>query len=781
MAFVNFLPDNETQSGSTDIDGKFKLSLEHPAKQLVFSYVGYEPYTLLLSDSVTALQELIVYLKQKQVLLQEAIVVAGENPAYRILKRVTENKDKNDPEKIHSFSYTSYNKIIFTLNSDSIARRDSVLSISKNPKDTAAQRRVKKTKELVEKQYLFMMESVSSRNYLSPDKNNETVLASRVSGFQDPSFILLATELQSFSFYKNDITIFEKEYLNPISKGSLTKYSYLIEDTTYSDKDTVFIISFRPIRNKNFDGLKGVLYINTNGYAIQNVIAEPAADQEVQVKIQQKYEFVEGKQWFPTQLNTDIVFKNSSVNSFAPLGIGRSYLKDILINPDLNKKQFGRIELKVADDATKKTNDYWNKYRTDTLSEKEKNTYHKMDSIGKAEKFDRKLKIVETLISGKIPVRQIDFDINRFLDYNRHEGIRAGAGLHTNDKISHYFSVGGYGAYGFEDKVFKYGADLILKPFHDPAMQFGATYINDVIESGGVSFFDDQKILSPENYRKLYVNIMDKIEKKEFSFVFRAFQYVKINAFVNQQQRTVTPDNNYRYGEIKNQQAVLSRQFNFTEAGIALRYAYRERFISTSRTQISEGTKYPILWLNISKGFKDILNGEFDYIKVDGKIEKDFFIRSLGRPSIQLNFGMVQGKVPYTLLNSGKGSFIPFALSAPNSFETMGYNEFLSNRYAFLFFSHNFGSRLFHIKKFRPRISVVSKVGFGQLSTSENHYNIPVKTMEKGYYESGVVFDNLLKINFTRLGVGCFYRYGPYANSSFDENIAMKITFGIIL
>ena len=46
-----------------------------------------------------------------------------------------------------------------------------------------------------------------------------------------------------------------------------------------------------------------MLYINTNGYAIQNVIAEPNDKSFIHLKIEQRYQQVEGKQWFPEQLN----------------------------------------------------------------------------------------------------------------------------------------------------------------------------------------------------------------------------------------------------------------------------------------------------------------------------------------------------------------------------------------------------------------------------------------------------------------------------------------------
>ena len=64
------------------------------------------------------------------------------------------------------------------------------------------------------KQHLFLMESVSERKFLYPGNNKEKVLASRISGLKDPLFILLATQIQSFSFYNEIIKIGKKNYIN---------------------------------------------------------------------------------------------------------------------------------------------------------------------------------------------------------------------------------------------------------------------------------------------------------------------------------------------------------------------------------------------------------------------------------------------------------------------------------------------------------------------------------------------------------------------------------------
>ncbi len=104
-------------------------------------------------------------------------------------------------------------------------------------------------------------------------------------------------------------------------------------------------------------------------------------------------------------------------------------------------------------------------------------------------------------------------------------------------------------------------------------------------------------------------------------------------------------------------------------------------------------------------------------------------------------------------------------------------NEFLSNRYAFLFYAHNFGKLLWRPKKFSPEFVVATNIGFGDLDHSEYHKGVSFKTMEKGYFESGLLINNLLNMSgIYTIGLGAFYRYGAYNLPDMADNFAYKVT-----
>ncbi|HTB05740.1 MAG TPA: DUF5686 family protein [Bacteroidia bacterium] len=803
LPFVNMIVTGSPQNGATaDIDGNFKIISLSPIHSLTFSYVGYHDAIITLKDTARVIKNLTIRLEEEAYHLNEVLVLPGVNPALRIIRQAIDNRDRNNPEKVRSFTYVSYNKMYCTsdlkAHSDSINSLDS--TILKKPKaDTAKQKTLDKRpiSEILKNQYLFLLESVSERRYLYPDHNHEQIIASRTSGLKDSPFALLATQMQSFSFYTDHISILGHDYMNPISPGGLKRYNYIIQDTLYNGKDTVFVISFHPRKDKNFSGMKGVLYINNNGYAIQNVLAQPLNEHgTVTIHIQQKYEFIKNTQWFPIQLNTDWVYNNTVVNdSVAVIGPGggdtshrrnpdddynklkivtRSYIRDIVLDTTLRKRDFGRVEVEFAKNASSQSDTLWNKYRIDTLSRKEKNTYHVIDSLGHAEHFDQKLKWFETLSSGKLKWGVTDIDLNKILNYNGYEKFRLGFGLHTNDEISKFVSVGGYGAYGTNDQAFKYGGDIgfLFNPYSHLKLDFA--YKNDVIESGGINFYNDDHFLSTEAYHDYFVNNMDKIEEKQASLSFDALQYFQFNLFGDQQTRTVT--NGYEFGVNNNNVSFLSNQYQFTEVGLGIRFAYKEKFLKSPLGMISLGTKYPIVWANITKGLNGPLDGQYDYTKYDLKISKGFQIHQVGYSAIEVLGGCVNGNVPSTLLYNGRASFEQFTLAVDNSFETMRLNEFMSSRYVDIFYSHDFMSYLFHLKHFRPHVKIVSHAGWGSLDYPSTHYFYTFKTMDKGYYESGIELNNLIRSSFFRLGFGTYYRYGPYAFSNTSDNFAFKLT-----
>jgi hypothetical protein len=778
LAFVSIVIKGTQTASYTDIEGKFKIVSEKPFSELTFSYVGY----MTLNYHITATSGIIIKMERKDYELNEVNVTVGENPAHRIIKLASLNRKKNNPENIKAYTCNIYSKTYYDFVKNNVPKDSSVKeSAIKRPANDSLGKDTTNLflKYFIEKSHLLMMESVTERNYLYPDHLNETVLATKVSGLKNPSFSTSATELQPFTFYNNYFSILGKDYLNPITSGSTTKYYFQLEDTLYHEKDTVFIISFRPLKNKNFDGLEGVLYINTNGYAIQNVIASPYDKGLIQIKIQQQYEFMDNKQWFPQQLNYELFFKNYPSKYLGMRLTGKSFITNLVLDPALRKKDFGFATVTMDANAAFKDSSYWTNHRLDTLSSKEKLTYKLLDSLGEKKHFDKWLKVLEALTTFEVPISIINLDINKIISANSYETMRFGIGAHTNDRLSKWFTVGGYVGYGIKDKTLKYGGDAKLyfkKNSKDYYLSYA--YSNDLAEPGRAQYFYTVVNLN----RNLMTYRMDHIIQQEVSINFRALKFLTANIALNQNQRT--PNYPYTFYSDVNKAPQVS-VFNATEVRIKGRYAFKEKLVQSFGQMLSSGSKYPIVHFAYSQGFKTPGMGDYEFNKLSLGIEKTFLIKNVGKTNILLEAGAMKGNVPYSYLFNGNGSFTKDGyLYVQHSFQTMGLYEFLSDNYANVFLSHNFGSLLFKGKKFQPQFSVFTSAGYGTLKDTLQHRDIVYKTMEKGFYESGILINNIVKANYLNLvyvglGGGAFMRYGAYANKNTADNMAYKLSLTV--
>jgi len=795
LAFVNIIYGKGNLGTTTNIDGTFYFTSKNLIDSIKISYLGYKTKTTTINPTI---KDEINILKIKPLVynLNEAVVLPGENPAHRIIRQTIMNKDINNPEKLESFSYTSYNRMHFTFQPQhNISPKiDSIKISTEKAHYLLNKNRKSKFLELLDNQHIFLMESVSERVYNGPGKNKETVLASKTSGLKQPYMVLLATQFQSFSIYGEEIELGSRKYVSPVCRSCINHYLYIIEDTLFNEKnDTLFVISFRPQRGKNFDGLKGVMHINSNRYAIENIRTEPVeSDTMLDLRIQQRYAFIENTTWFPIELNTDIIFKsiiatfNDSIVindslaiikriNYAATGIGKSYLDLIQVNPIINNKKFGHIEVELAKNAGKANADYFAPFRPDSLSEKDINTYRMIDSIGEALNLDNKIRILSVLMTGYIPWKFLNFDLNRLITFNEYEGFRAGVGFKTNNKLASWFSLESYVAWGFKDKEAKYGYGASINLPNNEEVFLRYRYSYDTREPGQNGFIQKRNISNTEFFRQLILPSLDYNNKYELSGGFRFIHYANAEVFLN--KNNLSSNSNF---EIINSPNTAQNKFSFTEAGIKIRYAYREKFFDSFFGKISMGTKWPILQLSLSQGIKT-LNGEYNYNKNELQVQQNINFRFSGITNYTVRLGHINGMPPINLLFNGYGSNAPFSADAENTFQTMYPYEFFSSEYAHIFIRHNLGSLLFKKGKFKPGISLCHNMGIGKINNTMSSNNSSVKTMEKTFIESGIIFSNILKSGFSGIGIGGFYRYGYYSYNNFwnNANLKMSLTFNL--
>ena len=770
LAFVNVVV-NEGQHGViSDIDGKYEITSNEPIEKVKFSSIGYESKEIKLQANQ---KKCNVTLTPMTFELGEVTVEAGENPAHRIIDSLMAHRKANNPNSLDSYCYKIYDKMVFTIDSSSFGQ--AIAS------DTAHEMSdLQLFDNIMKKSDLMVMETASEVLFKSPDRKLQHVLGTKVAGMKNPTFIYLVNSMQSVSFYDETVNITGTEYVNPISRGSKRHYFFTLETVQpIGQGDSLYVISFHPMRGSTFNGLRGTMTVNSDGWALQSVKASPNENKGVFLTdIQQLYQKVEG-QWFPKQFNTNLKFPSMVVdvdgNAFPMVAIGKSYLSDIEINPELSKRQFSDIEIKVDPNAAYRDETFWNEHRIDSLTERVKATYFLVDSLTEGNNiFDRVLGFTDKLLyESAIAAGPINLDLNKIINFSGMRGFYFGFGASTNDRFSRWLSFRGSFGYWTRIKSLDYNGGLKLKLNRQRQMELDFQYSHKsepMGEFGDLLEMENSSVFSASNYKyTFYENVHTRRDRFDLTYSTRFARYFKAYFNLSNSHKYY----NTQFFRVPSDSLTESR---FTVAELKLRFAYKEKFLSTPQGIRSLGTLYPIVWISYQHSFPNLLGGEFEYDRFKFEASKHFYTHYIGVAKVMLQAGYATKLCPVMETFNILGTYDRFGIYSPGSFSTMRLDEFFCDRFVALYLSHNFNGMLWKTNSqwFKPELSIITNIGWGDMKRADAFPDKNFKTMEKGYFESGFVIDGLLATPFTKIGVGAFYRYGPYSLPNVWDNFAWK-------
>lgn len=765
LAFVYIVAENQERGAFSDVDGWFVLDLEEGGDSVRFSILGFEKKSFFLDSSQAYLE---VVLPQEDIAIETVQITGQAKPADRVIRNVIKNRKKNDIYALNQFSYDSYNKLKVYPMGDSLTGLPVIEDSS-----------------FVDMDYLIW-ETVTKVKFEKPNKSKEEVLASRTSGYQGKAFPLTATDLQSISFYTDQIQIMNERFLSPISGLGLRNYTYELKEVILQEPDTLFLVGFTPKKN-NMDGLEGQVWVHSNQWGIKNIKANLLIrGNKVLVdegRIQQLYQSIGDTMWVPQQLNTDVkLLPFSSQVKGEMIFSGRSYIKEFSADLGEDQVTFDHNAIVVNSMAVENTDSILAVHREEALTPRELNSYYILDSVGKAAKLDLVVDQVYKLQYSTLQLWFLDLDLNRIWHGNNVEGYRPGLGLYTNERISPYFSVGGYWGYGLKDNEHKYGGSLKFFPGGDDDFVIGIGHDNDLEETGGRRLgIEPEVVLWRNTYREppsrtAFLDQMDYTRDWWGFFAFRPGSHLTFRS--DYSQEWVRPAYNYSFEE--------KTSFRFEEFTGTLRWAPGEFFTDDGVHNFAVENELPVLRMRWRKGLT-LFGGQYQYDIFDWSANHQWFFGKGHRLRYRLNGGINTGVVPYSKMYIFRANFHPKNyFDSPNTFNTMRFHEFAANQYLSGFISLRPEQNWLHIGSFRPRFSFVFNAAWGHLTPANAgvHEFLNLQAPNKGYYEGGIVLQNVLPVFrkqnvlnsvIQTLGVSAYYRFGPYSLPTWKENVALRL------
>ena len=469
--------------------------------------------------------------------------------------------------------------------------------------------------------------------------------------------------------------------------------------------------------------------------------------------------------------NKDFKSREKAASDFTYL-LSETHCSEFDFNTPIKiKKSF--ISIDIKDDAANKDDAFWNTYRKDSLDSRSIKTYSVLDSISVKNRIESRLRFGRKIINGYVPLGPIDLDLRYLLSYNNYEGFRVGTGGVTSEKFSRKFRMEGYSAYGTKDGNFKYnlGAATRLGKFSNTWI--GGSYTDDVNEIAHTVFAIDKRVFKLYDPRPINVSTFYSYQ------MWKGFIETKIipkTESIWQLSHTVIEP---KFDYVFNANDRLYSTFKMTTAMFSLQWNPFSEYMQTPIGRLEIEKRFPKFTFQFTQSLPKILENDFNFSKIDFRLVYEKKHINGQKSEVLLEGGYAFGDVPWThLYNTSPNNLTKdriqqrITFSGRNSFETMFFNEFFSNKFASIQLKQG-SKRVTVFKNVKPSLVFVTRMAWGNLDHPEQHVGINYKTLNKGFFESGIELNQIYK----GLGLTGFYRYGPNQLPRFEDNIAVKLSF----
>lgn len=750
---------------TTNSDGSFYVESPKTTSQVEISLNDYETKTITLKPGANF--DLTISLGKDNTKNLDAVVIEAkkryknkkENPAYAIMKKVWERKRKNGLQTFNNYQYEEYEKIEFDLNNiDSSFMKKKIF----NKMEFIFQNI--DTSDVSGKTYLplFLNESISKITGANqPSKKERTdLIANKASGFNDNQIVIETVKnlYKDVNIYDNTLNFFNKGFTSPVSTDGFSVYEYNLQDTINVNDVRCFKIKYFPKRENELT-FKGYLYISEKSFSVIQVTLQSTKGINVNfvrdIYMKLDYDMINDSIFVPkrnyTLLDMTLLSnKEKAKGMFAKRTL--SYDKYEFDQPQTEDTYTKRWD-PLLQGAYEQKEDFWTEARHERLAKDESKIYETLDKLQKIPKFKRIVNAVQIAASGYINVwNSIDIgNLYSSLGFNDIEGTRVRMGARTYFSPNDMWRVEGYGAYGFKDKVFKYGAEARYMFNKYNRFTLGIGTRRDILQLG-VQLMNDEGIMARTFASSA---LFARGSNDMLSNVNQTNVFASIDPWKNFQIRL---DGRYQTIESANPE---NFRIDFYKNGIIKDHLYDSRLtlslIARPGAKLSNygvdryehTTLAPTIMVKYNKGFKGAINSDLNYDQLQLMYYQPILIGSAGRLNVTLEAGKTFNGMPLSLL-----SVIPGNQSygiVGNTFSQLDYYEFVTDSYVTLNLEHHFNGKLFNyiplLKKLKLREIIFARGAWGDISDASKRlnasgftYSAPNKDI---YYEYGFGIENI--------------------------------------
>ncbi len=596
-------------------------------------------------------------------------------------------------------------------------------------------------------------------------KEKEELKGNKNSGFSENQTIIdFVDDLYSdYNVYDNYLKFFDKSFVSPLSRTGINTYNYVLADSSFIDNKWCYNIIYYP-RRKNELTFKGDFWVADTTFAVKEINLQASKSANInwvkEIYIEQEFEvlndsvFLIKRDYFMSDFALNKKERSRGVYGKRTT-LYDNYEFDITKDPKFYDEEVYSYNADVYD----QDDNFWRENRLEILNKDEKGVYKMLDTLKTVKKFKQLYNLGSILSSGYIEFNTLPLDYGPIFStfgFNDVEGIRIRAGGRTYFGRNDLWRLEGFTAYGFKDNKFKYGISgkwlidkknriIIAGGNRRDVEQIGAslTTSTDVL---GRSFASSALVGTGSN---------DKLTNINLSTLTLEIEPVKNLIFrIGGNYRTLesaSPTFSLNYFDNDSDNGISSEIKQY-ESTLSISYFPKRKMTGFGVERYPANDDFARLFAQVSLGDKYMLNGDFDYTKLQFSYLQPWQIGGFGRLFSNLEVGKTFGDVPLGLLSVIPGNQSYFSIY--NSFSQLDFYEFVTDTYASLHLEHNFNGRFFSRIPFLRKLNLREIVGirgaWGSISDENKALNasglIYESPSDEIYWEYSFGVGNIFKI-----------------------------------
>ena len=738
IPYATILIKGTTNGIVSNDNGYFELETDH-GDSILIAYLGYKNTEFaVLEDN----EKMVVLLEPEANILAEVNILPDEDYAKTLFKRIIKNKKANIAEIEANTSLSNVNATTIYLAIDSGVQRTKLIGDLEGLTIHSEEHNAYFSPIFLSEEANEISHGKEKRIYTRKDgvfpKLNQTIES-------------LITEylVVDIDPYKNNIYIFDKNFVSPISNSARAHYHIYLNDSSYIDGQKYYNFSFTP-KNQFATLFTGRFSVDSERYALK--------DMDIYFQKQANINFVNG-------------FKANIGYKLCPMS--NLYLNHQ--NLAINLALFGNndTDSTYASERIKKvSNGNWLLNKTSYYSTKELDPleahawrededfgidsidrlqYHMIEEIKKQPRIRAVDGIGGAAVTGYLKFKWIDlgpvFDI---YTTNAIEGNRFSIPLRTNESVLEHLTVGGFLGYGSLTREFKFGGNVGWQPLVDDKLVLRFMYTNDYALISQDKFLRYIKKNPNTKGNGNFIAALTTSEKDpylkenkhfEFRVEYNADQHVTAEVAPYITKSISTPEIMFI------NQGTSYSQYNNYGVLLNCRLAFNQSYDKEYFARIYYITSKPIFNISMDFGKVNLLSTD-DHFGIYSQIHGSVVgMIGLGQMALRymINGGYLHGEAPYELLDMPVGS------------RSLGYAKYRYNLLYQAAFAHNAYTNA-HLELsgggiLLNYVPLIRRLKFREVVSLKAHYGVR-NSGYQGVFALPEAYNNEMTYPYAELGVG---------------------------